>query len=64
MRKVMQNLFKSLWYCSTDRCYILLNDMNFEKKIYANSDEEAIQKVGWKKDVQSRQGVRIVTPEK
>jgi hypothetical protein len=52
MRKVMQNLFKSLWYCSVDGCYILLNDMNFEKKIYANSDEEAIQKVGWKKDIQ------------
>ena len=47
MRKIAQNLFKSLWYCPTDRCYILLNDMNFEKKIYADSDEEAIQKVGW-----------------
>lgn len=52
MRKIMQNLFKSLWYCPVGGCYILLNDMNFEKKIYADSDEEAIQKAGWKKDVQ------------
>lgn len=47
MRKVMQNLFKSLWYCPVDRCYIVLNDMNFEKKIYADSDEEAIKELGW-----------------
>ena len=59
MRKVMQNLFKSLWYCPVDRCYILLNDMNFEKKIYADSDEEAIQKVGWKKDVQYRVQIHL-----
>ena len=59
MRKVMQNLFKSLWYCSTDRCYILLNDMNFEKKIYADSDEEAIQKVEVEKDVQYRVQIHL-----
>ena len=45
MRKIMRNLFKSLWYCSVDRCYIVLNDMNFEKKVYAGSDEESIKEV-------------------
>ncbi|HUM41527.1 MAG TPA: hypothetical protein PKI14_01095 [Fervidobacterium sp.] len=59
MRKVMQNLFKSLWYCPVDGCYILLKDMTFEKKIHADSDEEAIQKVGWKKDVQYRVQIHL-----
>ena len=47
MRKVMQKLFKSLWYCPVDRCYILLNDLNFVKRIHAESDEDAISELGW-----------------
>ena len=58
MRKIMQNLFKSLWYCSVDRCYIVLNDMNFEKKVYADSDEEAIKELGWQ-DVQQRVQIHL-----
>lgn len=50
MRKIAQKLFESLWYCDIDRCYILLNDLNFKRKIYAESDEEAIKKTGWEEN--------------
>lgn len=46
-RLVARKLFKSLWYCNIDHCYLLLNDMNFERKLYANNDEDALNQLNW-----------------
>lgn len=47
MREVARKLFMILYHCPVDHKYFVLNDGNYFDSFYADSDQDAIAKLGW-----------------